>query len=285
MAWQKNCGNINIGTLIGTLSCKQSIGLLEREARSMSTNMNNEDEQLKSRFMDLANKAYSRDICTFTNFLGLAELNVFYQSEQDLSYIDTDIFGGMEDSERKIVRFGRLNTEYPISCIHIIPSLKKFSDKLSHRDFLGAIINLGIKRDTLGDIIVLDNEAYVFCLSNIADFIIQNLDRIKHTSVKCAYSRQIPTEIINRIEDKEFNVASLRLDAIIGEIYKLSRSQSQSFIHDKRVFVNGRLTENNSYQVKPYDKITVRGMGKFIFGDTIRSTKKGRFFVNAQVYL
>lgn len=247
--------------------------------------MKNEEEQFKKRFMDLAKKAYSRDICTFTNFMGLAELNIFYESEKDLSFVETDIFGGMEDSERKIVRFGRLDTEYPISCIHITPSLKKFSDKLSHRDFLGAIINLGIKRDTLGDIIILDNEAYVFCLNSIADFIIQNMDRIKHTSVKCAYSEKIPTEIINRIENKEFNVASLRLDAIIGEIYKLSRSQSQSFIHDKRVFVNGRLTENNSYQVKPNDKITVRGMGRFIFGDTVRSTKKGRFFISAQIYL
>lgn len=247
--------------------------------------MNNEEEQLKNRFTDLANKAYSRDICTFTNFLGLLELNTFYQIEAKLSYVDTDIFGGMEDCERKIIRFGSLNSDYPISCIHITPSLKKFSDRLSHRDFLGALINLGIERDTIGDIIIMDNEAYVFCINNIADFIIQNLDRIKHTSVKCTLSNKIPDESINRIENKEFNVASLRLDAIIGEVYKLSRSQSQSFIHDRKVFVNGHLTENNSYQVKPDDKITVRGMGKFIFGDTVRSTKKGRFFINALIYL
>lgn len=244
-----------------------------------------EEEQLRKRFKDLAQKAYTRDICTFTNFLGLLELNTFYQIERDLSYVSIDSFGGMDDSERRIIRFGNLNTEYPITCIHITPTLKKFSDTLSHRDFLGALMNVGIKRETLGDIIVLDNEAYVFCLTTIADYIIKNLDRIKHTSIKCNYSEIIPNDIVNRVLEKEFNVPSLRLDAVIGEIYKMSRNQSQNIIREKKVFVNGRLTENNSYQVKPKDKITVRGMGKFIFGDTIRNTKKGRFFVNAHIYV
>lgn len=247
--------------------------------------MTGEEEQLQKRFRDLAQKAYSRNICTFTNFLGLLELNTFYQMERDLSFVTVDSFGGMEDSERRILRFGNLDTAYPVTCIHITPSLKKFSDTLSHRDFLGALVHLGIKRETLGDIIVLDKEAYVFCLTNIADYIIQNLDRIKHTSVKCAYSETIPAHLFSRTEDREFNVASFRLDAVIGEIYKLSRSQSQNVIRDKRVFVNGHLTENNSYQVRPCDKITVRGMGKFIFGDTVRTTKKGRFFVNARLYV
>jgi RNA-binding protein YlmH len=247
--------------------------------------MTKEESQLQKRFTDLAQKAYSRDICTFTNFLGLSELNNFYQIKKDLSYVDVDSFGGMKECERKIIRFGNLNTDYPICCIHITPSLKKFSDVLSHRDFLGALINLGIKRETLGDIVVLDNEAYVFCINNVADFIIQYLDKVKHTSIKCSYADAIPDNIINRTENKEFNVASLRLDALIGEIYKLSRSQAQNLVREKRVFVNGYLTENNSYQIKPNDKITVRGMGKFIFGDTVRTTKKGRYFINAQIYI
>lgn len=245
----------------------------------------NEEEQLRKRFNELASKAYSRDICTFTNFLGLLELNVFYQNEKDFSFVNYSLFGGTTFCERQIIRFGNLETEYPISCIHITPSLKKFSDELSHRDFLGALINLGIKRETLGDIIIADNEAYVFCLNNIADFIIDNLDRVKHTSIKCAYAAEIPTDTLNNIKTKEFNVASLRLDVVIGEIYNLSRSKSQEIIRDKKVFINGKITENNSYTLKPNDKITVRGMGRFIFCDTIRNTKKGRFFINAQIFM
>lgn len=247
--------------------------------------MNSEDELLKKRFLDLSNKAYSREICTFTGFLGLLEMDVFHRIKSELSYVNVTMFGGNPECERQIIRFGDLETPFPISCIHITPSLKKFSDELNHRDFLGAIINLGIKRETLGDIIILDNEAYVFCLDNIADFICDNLTRVKHTSVKCNIAASIPEKFYNRTENKELNVASLRLDAIIGEIYKLSRSQSQNIIRERRVFVNGRLTENNSYEVKADDKVTVRGMGKFIMGDSVRTTKKGRLFVNARIFI
>lgn len=245
----------------------------------------NEEEQFKKRFLDLADKAYSRDVCTFSNFLGLLELNTFYQIEKDLSYVDYSLFGGTDFSERQIIRFGRLDIDFPISCIHITPMLKKFSDELTHRDFLGALINLGIKRETLGDIIITDNEAFVFCLSNITDFILQNLTRVKHTTIKCSLADELPGDAFNKVQNKEFNVVSLRLDAIIGEIYNLSRSRSQLIIREKKVFVNGRITENNSYNVKPADKITVRGMGRFIFGDTIRNTKKGRFFVNVHLFI
>lgn len=245
----------------------------------------NEEEQLKKRFADLADKAYSRDICTFTNFLGLLELNTYYNIEKELSYVDRSLFGGNNFCERQIVRFGNIETAFPIDCIHITPVLKKFSDELSHRDFLGALINLGIKRETLGDIIIMDNEAFVFCLNKISEFIVENLTRVKHTVVKCNITDTIPENAFNRIKVKEFNVASLRLDAIIGEVYNLSRSQSQNLIREKRVFVNGRITENNSYNVKPEDKITVRGIGKFIFGDTIHTTKKGRFFVDAHIFV
>lgn len=244
----------------------------------------NEEEQLKKRFKDLADKAYSRDICTFTNFLGLMELNSFYEISGSLNYVDYELSGGAEFCERKIVRFGSLQTPYPITCIHLAPSLKKFSDNLTHRDFLGALINLGIKRETIGDIIVKNNEAFVFCLNNIADFIIQNLDRVKHTAVKCMIAESVPDDSYIKITTHEFNVASLRLDAVIGEVYKLSRSQAQLVIREKRVFVNGHLTEHNSYILKPGDAVTVRKLGRFIFHDTARSTKKGRFFITIAIY-
>lgn len=246
--------------------------------------MNHEEELLKKRFLELANKAYSRNICTFTPFLGLMEMSSFYEISGEVSYVEFELFGGTDFCERKIIRFGSLGTPYPIDCIHITPTLKKFSDELTHRDFLGALVHLGIKREVIGDIIVNDNEAFVFCFNSITDFILENLTKIKHTSVKCQTARHIPDQSCIHLVPYEFNVASLRLDAVIGEICKYSRSQAQLIIREKKVFVNGRLTENNSYTVKPDDTITVRGFGRFIFGDTIRSTKKGRFFITASLY-
>ncbi len=245
----------------------------------------NEDELQIKRFRELADKAYARDICLFTNFLNLNELDLFYRTITTYNYVNTDTFGGALYCERKIIRFGNLDTPYPICCIHIRPVLKKFADTLTHRDFLGALIHLGIKRETLGDILICENEAYVFCLDSIADFIIDNLDRVKHTVIKCQKTDTIPETIIYNIAERKLNVASLRLDAIIGEVYELSRSQSQQTLHDKKVFVNGRLCENNSYTVKSDDTITVRGMGKFIFGTIMNTTKKGRFNVIVKVFI
>ncbi len=245
----------------------------------------NDTEQIKKRFLDLADKAYSRDICTFTNFLSLSEASIYYEMQNELNYIDVTLFGGADFCERKMIRFGNLCTDFPINCIHITPALKKFSDDLTHRDFLGSLINLGIKRETLGDILVLDREAYVFCTEGISDFIIENLTKVKHTSIKCSIADTIPESSCNKILEKEINVASLRLDAVIGEVYRLSRKQSQCVIQEKRVFVNGRNCENNSYNIAENDQITVRGMGKFIFSGEIRSTKKGRYFITVHVFV
>lgn len=245
----------------------------------------NETEQLIRRFQELAEKAYARDICLFTNFLNLNELDIFYKHENSFSYLDTATFGGAMYCERKIIRFGSRNFPYPIACIHICPLLKKFSDTLTHRDFLGALINLGIKRETLGDILVCENEAYVFCLDSMADFITGNLDRVKHTVIKCRKTEQIPETVLYNIKEKKLNTASLRLDAIIGEVYARSRSQSQQIIKDRKVFVNGRLCENNSYTVKPEDTVTVRGTGKFIFDSVINNTKKGRYNIIVKIFI
>lgn len=245
----------------------------------------NETEQLIKRFQELAEKAYARDICLFTNFLSLNELDIFYQNESSFRYIDTDTFGGAMYCERKIIRFGNLDIPYPICCIHIQPVLKKFADTLTHRDFLGALINLGIKRETLGDILVCENEAYVFCLDSMAEFIIDNLDRVKHTVIKCQKTDNIPQTLLYNIAERKRNTASLRLDAVIGEVYDFSRSQSQQILKDKKVFVNGRLCENNSYTVKPGDTVTVRGMGKFIFDSVINNTKKGRYNILVKIFI
>lgn len=82
--------------------------------------------------------------------------------------------------------------EFPISMIKIAAAIDKFSDDLNHRDFLGALMNLGIEREMIGDILVTESgstgkhcSAYVFCVDTVANYIIDNITQIKHTNVKC----------------------------------------------------------------------------------------------------
>ena len=79
-------------------------------------------------------------------------------------------------------------------------------------------------------------------------------------------------------------VASERIDGVIAKVYNLSRSQSIEYFRAKKIYVNSRLCENNSYQLKPGDVISVRGFGKFVYNGVGYQTKKGKFSVNVGIY-
>ena len=162
--------------------------------------------------------------------------------------------------------------------------MQKFADDLTHRDFLGSVLGLGIKRETIGDIIIKNNTGYIFCLSSVADFIIDNLKKVRHTSVKCEKITETPEEVKPEATEKFIIVASERLDVIIAEIYNLSRSESNTLFTSKKVFINGKLTENNSQKIKAGDTISVRGYGRFNWLGTSGETKKGRLKANVEVY-
>lgn len=247
---------------------------------------------IKKRLLDLANRSYNSSMYTFTDFLGLAEQNDFHQIENNLHFAGIKLYGGYDNADRIVIRFGDeallgYDLPFEINCIHIKPVLKKFSDDLTHRDFLGALMNLGIDRSTLGDIKVSEKEAYVFCLSNITEYICDNLTKVKHTSVICQVIEDISriNEIIDEEPDeKTIIVSSLRVDAVISKVYNLSRSQSLELFSEQKVYINGRLETGNATAVKEWDIVNVRGYGKFKITDNIHDTKKGRISVDIMIW-
>lgn len=239
------------------------------------------DEMLKKRFLELADKAYQSSQYLFTGFLGLNEIDLFYQIEKQISYVGYTMFGGMEGAERQMIRFGSqemwgYEEEFPIVCVEVKPLIQKFADALSHRDFLGALMNIGIERTTIGDIVVTENVGYVFCTQTIAPFIMEQLDKVKHTHVKCSVAQTIPEACQAQMVETMLQLSSERIDGIIAKAYKLSRAESIELFRQKLVFVNGRLCENNSYTVKEQDAITARGYGKLIYQGTKGTSKKGK---------
>lgn len=137
--------------------------------------MTREEQQLEKHFRDLARTAYQRGIVVFSDFLNLNELNIFQSLRPEFSYLKMENFGGYELAERQIAIFRPeapvFYTDYPICCLKITPLNVKFAESLNHRDYLGAILNLGLERTCLGDILVEDDAAYLFCLERMADFI------------------------------------------------------------------------------------------------------------------
>lgn len=245
--------------------------------------------QWRKRLTELARRSYDHGIYTFTTFLGLAEQQVFYEMQHEAAYAGWGMEGGSPLCERKIIRFGsaeRLGYEedYPILCLKVEPPALKYAEQLTHRDFLGAIMNLGIERSTVGDIFVQDKTALVFCQESIAPYLAEQLTQVRHTQVKCAVT-EVPEELKTPItEKKTVSVSSARIDAVISKIYNLSRSQSMELFRMRRVYVNGRLTENNSYFLKEGDGITARGFGRFLYSGEQGETRKGKVRIDIEVY-
>lgn len=196
------------------------------------------------------------------------------------------LYGGYDGAERCIAAFGYdcESAPFPITYIKIEPTAKKFADKLTHRDFLGSLMGLGLKREVLGDILIHDSTGYLMCLDSVAEYIAGNLDKVRHTSVKCTVVNELPGDVQSEPEEQQKIVASLRIDVLAAAVYNLSRSAVKELFTQRRVFVNSRLCENFSLVPKEGDIISVRGKGRFKLGEVLGTTKKKRVIVSFYVY-
>ena len=241
------------------------------------------------RLRELAERSYNNGQYTFTDFMSLAELAVYYENESELKFAHPELFGGSELSERKMLRFGSEDElgyvqEFPITALSIRPLASKFADDLNHRDFLGALMNLGIKREMLGDIFVKDKEACVFCRDNIAQFIIDNLTRVKHTSVNTEIAGNVDEITAPDMEEKVIQVSSQRIDAVIARVYNLSRQEALDLFPAGLVYLNGRNLTENAKQLSASDVISVRGRGKFEYTQELGLSKKGKLNCRVRIY-
>ena len=156
---------------------------------------------------------------------------------------------------------------------------------ISHRDYLGALLNLGIKREKIGDIIIHDNFCQVVVSEDICDFIIINLEKVSKNKVKV---KEITVKDIIESEQNfkeiSFTVSSLRLDSVIGGVYNLSRSESLKLIKGEKVHVDYEKIISPSKEIKTNSLISVRGHGRAIIeiGDM---TKKGRIKIRAKIII
>ena len=250
----------------------------------------NEDQILRGRLLDLAKRAYQQNIYTYSNFLSVAELALLEDIKSEISYIHCECFGGNQLCERQIAGFGSEEAfgypgHFPITAVKVSPLIEKFSDSLNHRDFLGALMHLGIERDRIGDILIKEKTAYIFCLESIADYICRELTKVKHTNVKSEITDLNVPALTPSLKDEEFPVSSLRLDNIIAVLLKCSRRESVTFFTDKKVTLNGHITGRNSILLKDGDVFSVKGHGKFIFAGSAGNTRKGKIYVRIQRYL
>lgn len=251
--------------------------------------MTKEEQQLEKRFLELGELAYQRGTAVYSDFLNLNELNIFQETRPKLSYIITESFGGHDLAERQIAVFRPeaplFCTEPPVACLRIAPLQEKFAESLTHRDYLGAVLNLGLDRSCLGDILVEKTQAYLFCLERMAPFISENLTRIRHTTVSVSQVELGEFHYEPQYKEITGTVASVRLDRLLSMAFGASRSSLTGLIEGGKVFVNGKLVTSNGYQPKEGELISVRGMGRFRYQGSGGQSKKGREYVTLLRYI
>lgn len=249
--------------------------------------MGNEKDLLQKRFIDLSRQANRKGIVIYSDFLNLSEQNVLFaiKSKLETSY---EFFGGHGFAERKIAAFVPADIgyewDYPLSCLKIQPAYPKFADTLTHRDVLGAVMNLGLERAKIGDILCQENDYYLFCKENMAVYLMESLQKIKHTLVTITTVDSPQNSIQPKFIEKSGIISSNRLDSIVACLIGCSRNEAVKLIQSGKVYANGMEVLHNTYQCKEGDVLSVRSHGKYIFDSFDGETKKGRQKIKYRIY-
>jgi len=237
---------------------------------------------------DLCRRNEKTGTWQYSGFLSPAEQDDWIRSPQaaGFSWILT---GGYEAAERKILAAGNREEqgppEAPVSVIAAAPKSDKYAEELTHRDYLGAILGLGIERSLIGDILIRDRRAWFFCLTPAADMITASLTQVRRTAVAAAVTAPDIPELQPRFALTRLNVASERLDAVAAAFTGLSRGQAEKLFGAEKVFVNGRIVTDRSARLKEGDILSVRGFGKAIYNGIEHETRKNRLWVTLEKYI
>ena len=237
---------------------------------------------------DLFNMCERRGAAVFSSFLDGGEAAFVDDSFHVSRSENAMLFGGYDGAERKMLGVfpeweEKNGASFPISVIRF--ETPKFRT-LTHRDYLGTLMSLGIDRSKTGDILTDETGAYVMVESGISDYILNNINKIANAGVK---GRIIQTAGFEppkpKTEVKQCVVASERLDAVIAAVYGISRAQSEKLVKGGAVKVNHRETVSGSALLNEGDLISVKGMGRFTFKSADGATMKGRLHITVLKYI
>lgn len=244
----------------------------------MSIISQSDDKLLLSKAEDVIYLSEKRNTPCFLGFLTSHEKQVIIDNIHGID--ETCFYGGYENAERTIFGANAESTDdFPIVPVEFT---YRECDILSHRDFLGAMMSLGITRESIGDILVNKGRAVAFVKHDIADFVLSQIDKVGSKGVKVSKFLGDDLPLSENFEMLEFSVASLRLDVIISAVCSLSRDKSTKLITAENVSVNHYIQTNVSKTLQEGDCFTIRKYGKFVFTEILGYTKKGRIRISVK---
>lgn len=204
-------------------------------------------------------------------------------------HIDFKVTGGYDEAERKIIiiypdYYYEPHIDVPLKVIKIdnFPKDKVFE----HREVLGSILGLGLKREKIGDIIINNDNIQIVVLEEIASYVEINLNRIDKYKVE-AYIDDVKDIIPKEHEFKQITdtVKSLRLDAVSSSGFSMSRNKAVNDIKKEKLKVNFVPISSPSFNIKEGDLISYRGKGRMILDRVIGKTKKDRYKISIKKFI
>jgi RNA-binding protein YlmH len=242
-----------------------------------------EEKPLVDRTIEWTELVNQRFQPKLTSFLDPREQFIVQSIVSRTVDVHISFFGGYAQSERKraiiVPNFVEVSPhDFRVTLLSIEGNQKTLP--LEHRDVLGSLLGLGIKRDKFGDILLSEEKNQIIVAEEVADYVMLHLQQINKYEVRCESidwsELQAPSE---GWEFKDTTVSSLRLDVILSELLPLSRSKSVPLIKTGKVKINWKVVEHPSVSLEEGDVLSVKGFGRFLFSKVEGLTKKQKYRV------
>ena len=253
-----------------------------------------EDRLIIAKMLDQVCLCKKRNKLQHTDFLDERQVHILEKAIHRMGIQNYIVYGGFEEAERQIILFYPENWNQEIiknnydSVMQVIRITlpNDLKGTYNHRDYLGGLMKLGLKREKIGDIIVWEEGADILVLNEIIPFLEQHLitlTRFQKAQIKVVSMLELHPVNLKK-QEIEIIVSSMRLDNIVSELSKTSRTKAEEIIKQERVILNYETITKDSKLVKTGDKLTIRGKGKFVVKEQIGNTKKGRFILKIAKY-
>lgn len=227
--------------------------------------------------------AYNKGIPSFTKFFCKPNIWMYFIKNFSNNNFLVEAKGAFEECDRRILSFNNIySIPFPYKIIKI-NNKSKFNN-LSHKDYLGAIMALGIEREKLGDLRVIDNSAIVPVYDEVANYILYELKNVGKAPVSIEEITEDNLPISNFLQGVII-VPSLRLDNVVSKLANISRGKAVDIIDSGKVLIDYSKSIDKSKEVKDGQRVTISGVGKFIIREIVGNTKSGRYKVKMNKFI
>ena len=254
-----------------------------------------EDKMLLAQVLDKIEFVKTRGKLEYTDFLDMYQISLVENFLKKIKFENYKLYGGYEEAERKVLiiypeKYDEIMLEKNYSKILkavrvTLPEEEK--GKYSHRNYLGGIVKLGLKREKVGDILVSDTGADIIVMEDFSEILkkeLPSLTRFENSKIEIIELKDLRKKEI-KIEDIKIIVPSLRLDNIVSDLARTSRNKAVQILNQERVFVNGQNETKPSKNIKVNDIITIRGKGRFVIKENTGSTRSGRIILKIEKFI